>query len=156
MNNTESFHNKIMAVAETVRFRFEADLFKSVPMILGFGCHGQQVWNSAYQLVCAHGPRAISPHFLSRNGASVAAVAQETQAGQARCQGRCQSRYCLAESAPELTRTSRQRGSAVHHGCACISATVPRVEVLQVCLDMAPVRLPHQGPVRELPLLPKP
>ena len=35
MDNTETFHNKSMVVAESVGFRFEADPFKSVPMILG-------------------------------------------------------------------------------------------------------------------------
>ena len=41
MDNTETFHTKKMAVRETIGFRFKADPFESVPMILGFGCHGQ-------------------------------------------------------------------------------------------------------------------
>ena len=35
MDNTETFHNKIMVVAEDVGFRLEADPLKSVRMILG-------------------------------------------------------------------------------------------------------------------------
>ena len=34
MNNIETSHNKKKVVAETVGFRFEADPFKSAPMIL--------------------------------------------------------------------------------------------------------------------------
>ena len=41
MVNIETFHHKKRVAAETVGFRFEADLFKWVPMILGFGCHRQ-------------------------------------------------------------------------------------------------------------------
>ena len=37
-----------MVAAETVGFRFEADLFKSVPMILSYGCHGQH-WDVSSQ-----------------------------------------------------------------------------------------------------------
>ena len=35
MQNIETFHNQIMVVAQIVGLRLEADLFKSVPMILG-------------------------------------------------------------------------------------------------------------------------
>ena len=48
MDNIETLHNKIMVVAETVGSIFEADLFKSVPMIRGFGCHGQH-WHVSPQ-----------------------------------------------------------------------------------------------------------
>ena len=41
MDNIEMFHTKTIVVAENVGFRFEADLFKSVQMILDFCCHGQ-------------------------------------------------------------------------------------------------------------------
>ena len=41
MHNIETLHNKKMVVAENVGFRLEADFFKSVPMILGCGCHGK-------------------------------------------------------------------------------------------------------------------
>ena len=37
----ETFRHKKMVAAENVGFRFEVDFFKSVPMILGFGGHGQ-------------------------------------------------------------------------------------------------------------------
>ena len=36
METTDTFHNKKMMVAENVGFKFEAGLFKSIPMILGF------------------------------------------------------------------------------------------------------------------------
>ena len=39
IENTETFHNKTIVVAEKVGFRFEADLFKSVQTIQGFGAH---------------------------------------------------------------------------------------------------------------------
>ena len=35
MDNIETLHKKRMVVPETFGFRFEADLFKSVPTILG-------------------------------------------------------------------------------------------------------------------------
>ena len=41
MDNTETFHNKKRVVAGTVGFIFEADPFKSVTIVIGFGCHGQ-------------------------------------------------------------------------------------------------------------------
>ena len=41
MDNTETFHDQKMVVAGTVGFSFEADLFKSGPIIKGFGCNGQ-------------------------------------------------------------------------------------------------------------------
>ena len=41
MYNTETFRDEKMVVAETVGLRFEADLFKSVQIIQGFGGHGQ-------------------------------------------------------------------------------------------------------------------
>ena len=43
MDNIETFHHKKIITAETVGFRFEADLFKLVPMILlaGAVCHEQ-------------------------------------------------------------------------------------------------------------------
>ena len=41
MDNTETFHNEKIVVAETVGFRFKPDLFKSVQIIQGFGGHGQ-------------------------------------------------------------------------------------------------------------------
>ena len=41
MDNIETFHHKNTVAAETVGFRFEADFFKSVPMFLGVGYHGQ-------------------------------------------------------------------------------------------------------------------
>ena len=41
MDNIETFHNEKNVVAETVGFRLEADLFKSVQIIQGFCCHGQ-------------------------------------------------------------------------------------------------------------------
>ena len=41
MDNTEMFHHKNIVAAEYVGFRFEADLFQSVPMIISFCCHGQ-------------------------------------------------------------------------------------------------------------------
>ena len=41
MDNTETFQHQYMVAAESVGFRFEADLFKSVQLIIGFGCHGQ-------------------------------------------------------------------------------------------------------------------
>ena len=41
MDNNETFQKHKMVVAATVGFRFQADPFKSVPMILGSGCHGQ-------------------------------------------------------------------------------------------------------------------
>ena len=40
MDNAETFQNMKMVVAESVGFRFEADLFKSVAINIGFGCHG--------------------------------------------------------------------------------------------------------------------
>ena len=42
MDNIETIHHKKMVAAEKHDFRFEADFFNSEPMILGFGCHGQQ------------------------------------------------------------------------------------------------------------------
>ena len=36
MDNMEMFHHKKMVAAENVGFRFEADLFKSVPVIISF------------------------------------------------------------------------------------------------------------------------
>ena len=41
MDNIETFHTKRMVAAETVGFGFEEDLFKSVQIIIGFGCHAQ-------------------------------------------------------------------------------------------------------------------
>ena len=41
MDSIETFHNKKAVVAETVGLSFEADLFKSVPIIIGFCCNGQ-------------------------------------------------------------------------------------------------------------------
>ena len=41
MDNTETFHNDKMVVAETVGYRLGAELFKSIQNIQGFGCHGQ-------------------------------------------------------------------------------------------------------------------
>ena len=41
MDNIEMYHNKKKVAAETVGFKFEADLFKSVQIIIGFGCHEQ-------------------------------------------------------------------------------------------------------------------
>ena len=41
MDNIKTLHQKKKVVAQTVGFTFEADLFKSAPMILGFNCHGQ-------------------------------------------------------------------------------------------------------------------
>ena len=41
MDNIETLHHKRVVAAETVGFIFEADLFKSVPMILSFGGHEQ-------------------------------------------------------------------------------------------------------------------
>ena len=46
MDNIETFHNKKTVDAETGGFTAEADLFKSVPMFLGFGCHGQH-WDAS-------------------------------------------------------------------------------------------------------------
>ena len=43
MDNIETFHNKKMVVAETGGLRFEADLFKSVPILLGFVYHKKMV-----------------------------------------------------------------------------------------------------------------
>ena len=40
--NIETFHHQRTIDAETVRFMFKADLFKSVQIIPGFGCHGQR------------------------------------------------------------------------------------------------------------------
>ena len=40
MDNTETLHNKKIVVAESVGFRFEADLAKSVTITIGVGCHG--------------------------------------------------------------------------------------------------------------------
>ena len=42
MDNMETFLNNKTVVADTVGLRFEAALFKSAPMFLVFGCHGQQ------------------------------------------------------------------------------------------------------------------
>ena len=36
MDNVETFHHKTTVAAETVGFRFEADLFKPVRIIIGF------------------------------------------------------------------------------------------------------------------------
>ena len=36
MDKTKTFHSKRMVVTETVGFRFEADPFKSVPIIISF------------------------------------------------------------------------------------------------------------------------
>ena len=36
MDNIEMFHHNKMVAAETVGFRFVADLFKSVPIIVSF------------------------------------------------------------------------------------------------------------------------
>ena len=36
MHNVETFHHKRIVAAETVGFRFEAELFKVVPMIISF------------------------------------------------------------------------------------------------------------------------
>ena len=41
MDNIETFHHNAMVVPETVGFAIEADVFKSVLIILGFGFHGQ-------------------------------------------------------------------------------------------------------------------
>ena len=41
MDNTEAFHNKKIVAVKNVGFRFEADLFKSVQMILDCCCHGK-------------------------------------------------------------------------------------------------------------------
>ena len=41
MDNIETFHHQKMVAAEVVGFGFEADFFKSPPMILGFCCHVQ-------------------------------------------------------------------------------------------------------------------
>ena len=40
MDSIETFQNQNMVTAQTVGFRFEADLFKSVQIIIGFDCHG--------------------------------------------------------------------------------------------------------------------
>ena len=39
MDNIETFHNKNVVAVETVGFRFKADLFKSVLIIVCFWCH---------------------------------------------------------------------------------------------------------------------
>ena len=44
MDNIDTFHHKESVAAETVGVSFEADLFESVPMILGFGCY-EQNWD---------------------------------------------------------------------------------------------------------------
>ena len=41
MDNTETFHNQRMVVADAGGFRLEADHFISVQIIQRFGCHGQ-------------------------------------------------------------------------------------------------------------------
>ena len=41
MDNIETLRHKKTVAADIVGFESEADLFKSVPMFLGFGCHGQ-------------------------------------------------------------------------------------------------------------------
>ena len=41
IDNTETFHNQKKGVAEIVGFRFEENLFKSVPIVIGVGCNGQ-------------------------------------------------------------------------------------------------------------------
>ena len=41
MDSIETFRIQKMVAAAIAGFRFEADLFKSVPMILGIGWHGQ-------------------------------------------------------------------------------------------------------------------
>ena len=41
MDNIETFHNEKNVVAETVGFRLEADLFKSVQIVQGVGWHRQ-------------------------------------------------------------------------------------------------------------------
>ena len=41
MDHIETFHNKRAVAAETVGCTFEADLFKTVPMLLRCCCHGQ-------------------------------------------------------------------------------------------------------------------
>ena len=41
MDNIETFHHKKMVAAEPGGFIFEADQFKSAPMLLVSGCHGQ-------------------------------------------------------------------------------------------------------------------
>ena len=38
MDNIETFHHKKAIAAGNVGFRFEADLFKSVQIIIGSGC----------------------------------------------------------------------------------------------------------------------
>ena len=52
MNNTETFHNKVWVVADTFDFCFKADLFKSVPIIIGFGCHAQHLNASPQEKGC--------------------------------------------------------------------------------------------------------
>ena len=45
-DNIETFHYKKMVAAETVGFRFESDLFKSVPIIISSGYRGQN-WDAS-------------------------------------------------------------------------------------------------------------
>ena len=40
-DNIETFYHKRIVAAEAVGFVFEADVFESAPMFLGWGCHGQ-------------------------------------------------------------------------------------------------------------------
>ena len=48
MHNIVTFHHKNMVAAEHVGIMFKADLFKSVPMIIGFCCHAQH-WSVSLQ-----------------------------------------------------------------------------------------------------------
>ena len=41
MENIETLHHKKTVAADIVGFKLEADLFKSVPVLLGFSFHGQ-------------------------------------------------------------------------------------------------------------------
>ena len=52
INNIEMFHHRRTVAAETVGFRFEEDLFKSVPIIIGVGCQAQHWDRSANENGC--------------------------------------------------------------------------------------------------------
>ena len=71
MHNIDTFHNNKMIGAETVGFRFEAGLFKTVQIIQGVGCHAAMFIVTAYgkqvskdvAFVCGKGPVSQSGAF---------------------------------------------------------------------------------------------
>ena len=65
MHRIETFHYKKTVAADIVSFKLEADLFKSVPMFLDFGCHGQHSVVSQWENGCCRN-RSRWFHIRSR------------------------------------------------------------------------------------------